>query len=72
MLFRSYGSELNTEMSFIQLDLRQRVLYFPKKFEVVQKDRILVQGGRVYEVMNIETHTFPGMNVIDLEEDTRR
>lgn len=67
-----YGSELNTEMSFIQLDLRSRIMYFPKKFEVVQKDRVLVMGGRPYEVTNIETNTFPGMNVIYLEEDTRR
>lgn len=67
-----YGSELNTEMSFIQLDLRSRILYFPKKFEVLQKDRVMVMGGRPYEVTNIETNTFPGMNVIYLEEDTRR
>lgn len=67
-----YGSELNTEMSFIQLDLRSRILYFPKKFEVLQKDRVMVMGGKPYEVTNIETNTFPGMNVIYLEEDTRR
>jgi hypothetical protein len=67
-----YGSELNTEMSFIQLDLRSRILYFPKKFEVLQKDRVVVMGGTSYEVTNIETNTFPGMNVIYLEEDTRR
>lgn len=67
-----YGSELNTEMAFIQLDLRSRILYFPKKFEVLQKDRVMVMGGKPYEVTNIETNTFPGMNVIYLEEDTRR
>ena len=67
-----YGSELNTEMSFIQLDLRSRILYFPKKYEVLQKDRVMVMGGRPYEVTNIETNTYPGMNVIYLEEDTRR
>jgi hypothetical protein len=67
-----YGSELNTEMSFIQLDLRSRILYFPRKFEVLQKDRVMVMGGKPYEVTNIETNTFPGMNVIYLEEDTRR
>jgi hypothetical protein len=59
-------------MSFIQLDLRSRILYFPKKFEVLQKDRVVVMGGTSYEVTNIETNTFPGMNVIYLEEDTRR
>ena len=67
-----YGSELNTEMSFIQLDLRSRILYFPKKYEVLQKDRVMVMGSKPYEVTNIETNTFPGMNVIYLEEDTRR
>lgn len=68
-----YGSELNTEMSFIQLDLRSRILYFPKKFDIQQKDRVTPTSyGRVYEVTNIETNTFPGMNVIYLEEDTRR
>lgn len=67
-----YGSELNTEMSFIQLDLRSRILYFPKKYEVLQKDRIVVMNGVYYEVSNVETNTYPGMNVVYLEEDTRR
>lgn len=67
-----YGSELNTEMSFIQLDLRSRILYFPKKYEVLQKDRIVVMNGVCYEVSNVETNTYPGMNVVYLEEDTRR
>lgn len=66
-----YGSELNTEMAFVQLDLRSRILYFPKKFEIQQKDRIIPASGRPYEVSNVETNTFPGMNVVYLEEDTR-
>lgn len=68
-----YGSELNTEMAFIQLDLRSRILYFPKKFDIKQKDRVVTTAySRPYEVTNIETNTFPGMNVVYLEEDTRR
>lgn len=67
-----YGSELNTETAFIQLDLRQRVMYFPKKYEVRQKDRVICSNYNLpYEVTNVETNTYPGMNVVYLEEDTR-
>lgn len=67
-----YGSELNMDNAFIQLDLRQRVMYYPKKFDIRQKDRVIPKYyNQPYEVTNIETNTFPGMNVVYLEEDTR-
>lgn len=67
-----YATRLDDEeQDIIQQSITGKVLYFPKRYPIVVKDRVIISGETPYEVVSIETNTFPGMNVVYLEEDTR-
>lgn len=73
MIDKLYGTRLDDEeQDLIQQDIKGRVLYYPKNRPISPKDRVIIAGEELpYEVTSIEGHTFPGMNVVYLEEDTR-
>lgn len=68
-----YATRLDDEIQQVmEMDIKGLMLYFPKKFEVEIKDRITIStSDDVYEAMSLEVNTFPGMNVVYLEEDNR-
>lgn len=72
MTDKLYATRLDDEeQDIIQQAIAGKVLYFPKKYPIVMKDRVIINGEIPYEVTSIESNTFPGMHVVYLEEDTR-
>lgn len=73
LIDKLYGTRLDDEeQRLIQQEIKGRVMYFPKTRPIMAKDRVIVRGETLpYEVTSLEEHTFPGMTVVYLEEDTR-
>lgn len=67
-----YSSRLDDyTVRFIEIEIKGRVMYVPNHVRVLPKDRVLSKDGTKYAVTITEDHTFPGMNLVYLEEDTR-
>ena len=67
-----YASRIDDyTVRFTEIEIKGRIMYVPKHIRVFSKDRVLTKDGTRYGVTITEDHTFPGMNLVYLEEDTR-
>lgn len=67
-----YSSRMDDySVRFVEIEIKGRVMYVPKNVKVSSRDRVISADGTPYGVTVLEEHTFPGMTLVYLEEDTR-
>jgi len=66
-----FGHGLDSDEELGYLGIAKNELYIPASYGIQEMDRFFINSGEYYMVTSVRKRRFPGVNVCDLEEDTR-